>query len=354
MVGLLLCMSMATGMLAGCGSKTADVKKNKVEKVENDVTSPIVNQADIVNAYKEFYHTFYDEHMTNQDLGNGYNLSMMDCPGKLLMNESGDLFLAITDMVFVDEKNVLIDLYIYEYKGNEVVQKVKIPNIKSYDDGMLFSTVGDNIVVDTFYIDKESDIQQVVFTIDENGDYKMFQTDEEQVYTGVGEYGEDGGYCSSYTDYIFSDWLLYKGAFIGQDFEDWLTYYADNTVNSALRFDIMFAEYIDYNRFSDDRIFVAHIEYWKDGLYYIYVPAGDVFNKENHLFGELPVSTEDRLYVYHIDYSYLNENVLENIPKEIDGIKVIVDDDAKKRILEMVEEKNREPKRKESVYSTEF
>ena len=192
-----------------------------------------------VVAYKEFYSDFYDKHLSNDD-----NLKEADCAAKLVMDANGNLLLAITDMQSMDKKgNVLLDLYIYEYKNNEVVQKVKIPNIKSRDDGMGIATAGDNLLVWTDYSGGDT-----VFTIN-GSEYEEIKnaginSEGATVKTGLGEYKTDAGLLArsgSLVNLFFSDnGNPLKFCVHGQDFEDWLDYYSNNQVTSSLKLDILY------------------------------------------------------------------------------------------------------------------
>lgn len=334
-VSLLLCMSMAASMLAGCGSKTVDATNNQVE---------------VVNAYKEFYHTFYEEHLTSQDMGNGYNLNMMDCAAKLIMDGSGNLYLVIADMVsWGTDGNALLDLHIYDYKNQEVTRKVKIPNIKAWDDGIAVTTVGDNIYVCSQWYDYNGRSDEVLLLVKDNEYQELKNTDggDSLVLTQLGELGIDAGWLNFYryslVNMLFSD-SSERVCVQGESFEDWLTYYAEHIVNSSLRLDILYANYLVDNRYYDDDVpLTDYIQYWKDGIYYYYLPAGATYEYDYE--EAYPASTEDCLYIRwanhneFVDYTYLNENTINNIPEEIDGIKVVVTDEAKERISERLENK---------------
>lgn len=289
-----------------------------------------------VVAYKEFYSDFYDKHLSNDD-----NLKEADCAAKLVMDANGNLLLAITDMQSMDKKgNVLLDLYIYEYKNNEVVQKVKIPNIKSRDDGMGIATAGDNLLVWTDYSGGDT-----VFTIN-GSEYEEIKnaginSEGATVKTGLGEYKTDAGLLArsgSLVNLFFSDnGNPLKFCVHGQDFEDWLDYYSNNQVTSSLKLDILYADYLEKNRYYElksGQHLNQYIIYWKDGIYYRYIPAGDSYDDIT--------AKEDSLYIMsgefkpYIDSTYLNEKTLENIPDNIDGIKVVVTDKCKDMISQNV------------------
>ncbi len=334
---------MVVGSLTGCGNdKTKSEIKNKTE-----VSETIGNEqgSSEINAYKKFYSRFYSEHLSDDE-----NIKNADCAAKLVMDGSGNLLLAITDMQSADEEgNVLLDFYLYENKDNEVIQKVKIPNIKAWDDGMGIAIAGNNILVWTEYYDGD-DNGGTIFVIDgeKYNEVKDAKYDGEgyTVETGIGESGTDSGMLvanSTLVNLFFSDsGNPVKFCVSGQDFEDWLDYYSQNEVTSSLKLDILYAEYLEKNRYydlEDGEHLTQYVRYWKDGIYYSFVQAGTSYNGYN-------VRDEDCLYIMaddmhaYIDDSYLNKNILGNIPNDIDGIKVIVTDECKNLISQAMGENN--------------
>lgn len=334
---------MIAGAMTGCGSnESASAGSANDVMVQGKISASEAKvkrqNAGAVDAYKKFYGDFYAKHMSNDE-----NLKEADCAAKLVMDANGNLLLAITDMQSFDNKyDVLLDLYIYEYKNKEVVQKVKIPNIKAWDDGMGIATAGDNILVWTGYSNGDS-----LFIINGN-EYKEIKDsglrgEHRTVKTGLGEYARDAGLLTrlgrSLVNLFFSDgYSAVKFCVHGQDFQDWLNYYSDNQVTSSLKLDILYADYLEKNRYyelENGEHLTQYIIYWKDGIYYGYIPAGDSYDgmtvKENSLY----IKRFEEFEPY-IDEPYLNEKTLSSIPDNIDGIKVVVSDKCKDVILQTV------------------
>lgn len=321
---LAISMIMAVGALTGCGNEQGSSE---------------------INAYKKFYSRFYSEHLSDDE-----NIKNADCAAKLVMDGSGNLMLAITDMQSTDEEgNVLLDFYLYENKDNEVIQKVKIPNIKAWDDGMGIATAGNNILVWTEYYDGDG-YGGTIFVIDGDkyNEVKDAELDGEgyTIETGIGESGTDSGMLvanNTLVNLFFSDCgNPVKFCVSGQDFEDWLDYYSQNEVTSSLKLDILYAEYLEKNRYydlEDGEHLTQYVRYWKDGIYYSFVQAGTSYNGYNVRDEDCLYIMADDMHVY-IDDSYLNKNILGNIPNDIDGIKVIVTDECKNLISQAMGENN--------------
>lgn len=286
------------------------------------------NQVEVVNAYKEFYHTFYEEHITDQDIGNGYNLNMCDCAAKLLMDESGNLFLVVTDIFSYVEYDFMLDLYIYEYNGKEVVQKMKIPNIQA--DAVAIQQAEDIFMIHAY---NHSDSGEERFCIKGN-EYKEWGTDSEEEdielisWLGHDDYeGMERFFDMSFgiTNAVFHDSdTMSKYCMQKEDFEDWLTYYADNIVDSALRLDILYAEYLENNRFNkSDYPLMRGSKYYQDNIIYDYIAAGQT---EGEFYnGEFSSSSEERLFIDMCSHNKKTKTVVLNIPEQIDGITVVMD-----------------------------
>lgn len=314
-VAIVLALSMA-----GCGKSSSETTTENAKAEEQ--------KADIVDAYKEFYNEFYNEHFSDEEV-----LREVDCAAKLVMDESGNLFMGITDLCsWSDDNTLIVDLYIFEYKDGEVEQKVKIPNLKTEDDGMGIAPAGDDLIVWTDYSDDK------VYKISGNSYEDITDVDASGKYLG-----DNASY--SLVDFFYSDCNdPIKYCVKGQDFAEWLDYYSENEVTSPLKFDILYAEYLENNRFyyfDDEEDDVEHvtqfIQYWKDGIYYRFVPKGISETDSGS------PSTEDALYTEssYIDELLIDEDTLDNIPEDIDGIKVVVTEECKSKISQYASENDR-------------
>lgn len=109
------------------------------------------SQKEVLEAYQEFYHTFYDEHMgidgknelkdsEGNVIADANEIQQFDCGARIVMASDGKLLLAVSDIVYGDEKGGAYDVYLYSYERGKVIEKARILDI-SGDECLGFFTI---------------------------------------------------------------------------------------------------------------------------------------------------------------------------------------------------------------------
>ncbi|HBI62076.1 MAG TPA: hypothetical protein DDY31_12845 [Lachnospiraceae bacterium] len=94
------------------------------------------SQKEVLEAYQEFYHTFYDEHMgidgknelkdsEGDVIADAKEIQQLDCGARIVMASDGELLLAVSDLVYGDGKGAC-DVYLYSYERGKVIEKARI------------------------------------------------------------------------------------------------------------------------------------------------------------------------------------------------------------------------------------
>lgn len=110
------------------------------------------SQEEVLEAYQEFYHTFYDEHMgidgkneikdsEGDVIVDAKTFQQLDCGARIVMAPDGKLLLAVCDITDnYDKEGPATDIYLYSYERGKVVEKAHILNIVS-DETLCFCII---------------------------------------------------------------------------------------------------------------------------------------------------------------------------------------------------------------------
>ena len=150
-LALVLCCCMAIGV-SGCGDtakETATTKETTTKSTATEEDGTVESEKDVkksLEAFKEFYSEFYEEHRDRELVNNGGEI--MDCPARIIMDDSGSPLMAICDFVVLNETEWQYDIYLFEYDGKEVAEKAKIENAKwDTDDGFTINCIEGEIFI---------------------------------------------------------------------------------------------------------------------------------------------------------------------------------------------------------------
>ena len=116
------------------------------------------SQKEVLEAYQEFYHTFYDEHMgingknelkdsEGNVIADAKEIQQIDCGARIVMASDGKLLLAVSDAVYGDEKGGAFDVYLYSYERGKVIEKARILDILGDECFGFFTICGETYFV---------------------------------------------------------------------------------------------------------------------------------------------------------------------------------------------------------------
>lgn len=338
-LGLSLCAFLLTGLVA-CGkedvenassgketestsgieeieSTSSDKEVESTSGIEEVESTSEIEEVENVNKYvynedfklfKEFYSRFYDEHRDFiTDKGEVY-----DCFPKIIINDNKAI-MAIVDII---EEGKLLDLYLFETNGEEVIEKAKLKDISTYEFyGIDVTSVGDNI-----FITCSRDGKYLAYKVIDNNFVEIFNVNDDDVgpvdalrgyefKTDLGKNGTGGSFLLWEKYHVWR--LLYSRSrfFNGTDFETLI----DNMINVGVRdnADITFCYYDSYEKKYNDKPYPTqvwddsrrtnfeYVYYWEDGIYYELYRDGTA-------------------WVYKTDNGYEDAK----IPEKVNGYKV--------------------------------
>ena len=116
------------------------------------------SQKEVLEAYQEFYHTFYDEHMgidgknelkdsEGDVIADAKEIQQVDCGARIVMASDGELLLAVSDLVYGDGKEPAFDVYLYSYERGKVIEKARILDILGDECFGFFTICGETYFV---------------------------------------------------------------------------------------------------------------------------------------------------------------------------------------------------------------
>lgn len=355
-LAIMLCLTVCTGMLTGCGNG-----EGKMEQTGDSVGS--VNEAGdgsfnkkefkaALEAYKEFYDGFYEEHF---ELFYDGDLAASDCSGRIVLDGNNKPVMAIADMTNMDEDYFYVDLYIYEYKNDEVTQLQMIPDMEIFHNGISMVTAEGNIYIKILN-KTTTDIYKI-----HNG---QLETMENPYWEAPGEpkLDDDGQWvemdeewdCANEISGSFEEDLqsIVLGSDSGEqnikycisdsDFDALLDYLTEH-VSNPLEFAIAYSDFL-----REQGMVRANNQTWfeQDGLLYVCVNKDEINENGEYIRGNWFDYDEDNsykieegdliiyedlskyhdpsyLYIeYYGDY-YIDYQERTDIPKKIYGHKVI-------------------------------
>ncbi len=122
-------------VLVGCGNSGDSVDINK----ENQISAS--NFSETMEAFKEFYGTFYEEHRFN-----GTFEQPEDCLANIYMLGTTPV-MVVLDAVASADGYFTADLYVFEYDGRKVQERAKYASIKFGDDEIYIYSLQDKLYI---------------------------------------------------------------------------------------------------------------------------------------------------------------------------------------------------------------
>lgn len=194
-LGLLLSISMIATMLVGCGSNSDSGSTDL--NTEKQISAKNFNKS--VEAFKEFYDEFYEEHRFN-----GSYEETEDCIANIYMIGSTPV-MAILDMLAPSEDYFTADLYLYEYVDKEVQEKAKYSSLRFGDDEIYLYPLQDKLFMVYFDEEREqrvaeldeyfTELNETYYVVPEEGHESDF---EENVQSDISK----GIKCDDYEEFV--------------------------------------------------------------------------------------------------------------------------------------------------------
>lgn len=303
----MLCIILGSSFLVGCGSNSKAYE-----------------------AYQEFYQEFYDEHI---DKGSEYTDS--DCGAQVVFDEKNNPLLVICDIyesveLYGWRTLYTVDIYVYEYSGGKVKEKVRKTYLKTtglsiYNvDGKIIMHSSEIVGDDNIDINDGYEIENLVYPLEETGftnsislsslneDVKEYigqlrkedkKANDEYIQEFVDSKYPEGVY--SYYE-LLGGWQASTSAYSslfrmnGSDFETLLSKLVETNPETVLDLKIAYSEYFVESGIENKPYF----EYIENGRAYVYS------------------GTDKKFFYLGKQYSEIEEEKLEEIPKQINGVEV--------------------------------
>lgn len=360
-ISILLLVCIISTILVGCnGNSDANLVTSSNVNLNKEKQISSKDFSETMEAYKEFYDTFYEEHRFNGSYEDSW-----DCFANIYMLE-GKPIMAIMDILsfqehsYYDERGTqcinevaIFDLYIYEYNGREVQERAKYVSLQSSDeevylypmqnklflnyynenDKLVTAELGeyctpleleyyyiccddtDYEVIDAEYIENAKEdwfhdetYERVSISFDVDDEYLNCE-ETGFIKTDLGEYGHDGSrifrvgrksimHFAAANYSLLNDYIIddAEGCFYSTNFKKYLDYLIEQDITNNVDLRVCHNNYIYDNYEFEDYDLKTIV--WMDGIYY--------------------VVEDDVAYVYAFDYGYTEED----LPKDLCGYEI--------------------------------
>lgn len=278
--------------------QTTEIQQDQTENYTDAEEQPAENTQQQMNfkqcveAFRDFYSDFYMEHRDDDLYYEGTNY---DCQAKIIMDGDNIPYLAIADYRYIGE-DVVGDLYLYEYNGEEVT-------VKAYGDSILYNSAYTRIYCienEIFFCDtpydsdqmtvygvKDSDIVRLDYeNVEGVNSYNGFYENVEipRYDTGLGVDGSGANYiiyqgkystqkAAFFSNNIYCDCIELDDVEInmsGTDFKTFLDKICEENIQNNLDLYWLYRKY--YSNEGDDQNQGYLI--WQDGIYYFIYEDG--------------------------------------------------------------------------------